>query len=263
MIQKRKTSKARILIVENEPVLARDLKQSLNRMGYQVVGVVPTRKEAIQWITSIPVDLVLIDIQLRKKTGGIHASKDIQSRFNVPVVFLSDVPEEKVLEEIRETTSYGFLLKPHKDAELESEIEIALSQHNRQNQLKQQEERFRMALMNSGYGVVLTDERGIIVFVNPAGMDLIQPEKKKVVGKALDAAIRLSDREKTMDTRDILEPLLNHGESVILDSCQFRTSGAESWVDIEGACDVLNLSEEVSGMVMIFRKKPQQPKSGG
>ena len=88
MISKTRNPKPKILIVENSPVMARDLRESLTRMGYVVSGVVKSRKEALQWIQSIPVNLVLIDIQLKKKTGGIQAAKDIQSRFDVPLIFI-------------------------------------------------------------------------------------------------------------------------------------------------------------------------------
>lgn len=262
MIQKRKPSRAKILIVENEPVLARDLKQSLNRMGYRVAGVVPTRKEAVQWIHSVPVDLVLIDIQLKKKTGGIHASKDIQSRFDVPVVFLSDFPEDKVLEQIQETTSYGFLLKPHKDAELESEIEIALSQHRRRYLRKHEEERFRLAVTNTGFGVLTTDERGHVSYVNDAGLHLLRIEKKKLAGKPVSGAFRFQNGEARSRFDEAVRHVIEDGDSLILNRAEWLVAVPEGPDVIQGRCDPLTESGRILGMVMVFHETPPSSETG-
>ncbi len=253
MISKKKAGKARILIVENEPVLARDLKQSLTRMGYQVSGIVPTRKEAVQWLRSVSVDLVLIDVQLKKKTSGIHASKDIQSRINVPVVFLSDVPEEKILMEIRETTSHGFLLKPYKDAELQGEIEIALSQYDRQNQMKQEELQFRMALMNTGYAVLFTDERGSVTFINPSGATLLNPEKKKVTGKMIKNLFRLFADQKALPSEEILNICLEQGRRINMNGMILKRNRDNREFEIQGEIASMILPGNQKGMMLIFR----------
>ncbi len=255
MISKKKAGKARILIVENEPVLARDLKQSLTRMGYQVSGIVPTRKEAVQWLRSVPVDLVLIDVQLKKKTSGIHASKDIQSRINVPVVFLSEVPEEKILQEIRETTSHGFLLKPYKDAELQGEIEIALSQYQRQNQMKQEELQFRLALMNTGYTVLFTDEKGLVTFINPSGSLLLNQDKKKVTGKMMKNLFRLYADQKELESEEILTLCLEQGRRINMNGMSLKPNRDNQEFDIEGEITSIILPGNQKGMMFIFRKQ--------
>ena len=256
MTAKTRGQKPKILIVENSPVIARDLRQSLTRMDYLVSGIVKSRKEALQWIQSIPVDLVLIDIQLKKKTGGIRTAKDIQSRFDVPVVFISDVPDEKVFQQIQESLPHGFLLKPVKDAELESEIEIALTQHHQQIVMKKTESRHRQALMSTGYGVILTDEGGTITFVNPAAVQMLKSvDGRRFTGNLFREVVHVNQLPSGPVSENIAEQVIQEGNKILLNKFQLLNRSARPSGYFSGECSpIRDERNQILGMIMIFHR---------
>jgi len=119
-------SKAKILIVEDEFVVANDLRLRLENMGYIITAAVASGERAIQKIESEKPDLILMDIMLRGEMDGIEAANHINLRFNIPVIFLTAHADQKIIERAKRTEPFGYIIKPAEDRELESAIEVAL-----------------------------------------------------------------------------------------------------------------------------------------
>jgi len=119
-------SKAKILIVEDERVLAADLEDRLLGMSYAVCGRASSGEQALAIVERERPDLVIMDIRLEGGMDGIEASGLIKERFNVPVVFLTAFSDERIIERAKVTEPFGFLIKPFQTMELSSTIEIAL-----------------------------------------------------------------------------------------------------------------------------------------
>jgi signal transduction histidine kinase/AmiR/NasT family two-component response regulator len=120
---------ARIVIVEDEAIVARDIEQSLRGFGYAVVGVVDTGTEALRLCAEKNPNLVLMDIRLRGDPDGIEAAREIRERFDVPVVFLTAHADEATLDRAREVAPFGYVLKPFVERELHVAIMMALAKH--------------------------------------------------------------------------------------------------------------------------------------
>ncbi|MFN2571458.1 MAG: ATP-binding protein [Gemmatimonadales bacterium] len=125
---------ARILVVEDESIVALDLRSSLEHLGYQVVGTVATGEDAVQIAEREMPDLVLMDIQLRGAMDGTQAAEQIRTRFNLPVVYLTAYSDEATLQRAQVTEPSGYLLKPFADRELQVTIQIALYRHRAQRE---------------------------------------------------------------------------------------------------------------------------------
>lgn len=119
-----------ILVAEDEPLVASDLAESLTAFGYRVLGPVDTGLEAIRFCERHTPDLVLMDIGLKGTIDGIVAAAYLYDRLDVPVIYVTGRSEEDVIERVKFTNPYGFILKPFKQAELKAEIEIALHKHS-------------------------------------------------------------------------------------------------------------------------------------
>ena len=122
-------SLASIAIVEDQALVAEALKVTLERWGYEVVGIALSGTEAIQLIESSRPDLVLMYIMLQDDMDGIEAASIIGERFGVPAVYLTANSDPSTVERIRSTHSYGYLLKPYKDRELQVAVETAVYRH--------------------------------------------------------------------------------------------------------------------------------------
>ncbi|KYC34993.1 hybrid sensor histidine kinase/response regulator [Scytonema hofmannii PCC 7110] len=119
----------KILIVEDEQLVADDLRETLEYLGYIVPTMVATGEEAIVMVESLQPDLVLMDIRLAGEMDGVEASEQIQSRFNIPVVYLTANADRATLERVKATQPFGYILKPFDEKILSTTIEIAVSRH--------------------------------------------------------------------------------------------------------------------------------------
>ncbi len=130
-------AKVKILVVENEVILAEGLQVKLESLGYEVPLTVVSGEEAIQAAESMRPDLVLMDIKLDGKIDGIEAADQIRNRFDIPVVYLTAYSDENTLQRAKITEPYGYIVKPHHGRELHVTVEMALYKHRTENELKQ------------------------------------------------------------------------------------------------------------------------------
>jgi len=175
-------SKKRILIVEDEKIVADDLRMSLERLGYRVSGVVSGGEEAIGKVKELLPDLVLMDIVL-KGMSGIEAAGIIRSRFNVPVVYLSAHADRKTLEQAKVTGPFGYLTKPFDEGDLYSAIELAIYKHDIENKLKESEEKYKKIFDLSPEAIGILDDKGSILDINSRLYDWLGYKPEEVVGK--------------------------------------------------------------------------------
>jgi diguanylate cyclase (GGDEF)-like protein/PAS domain S-box-containing protein len=129
-------TKTRVLIVEDEPIVALDLQSRLEKAGYQVVGRLDRGESAIQVAGELRPDLVLMDIYLKGELDGIEAAEKIQRNFNLPVIFLTAFSDSETLKRARITEPFGYILKPYNERELVSNIELALYKHSLERERK-------------------------------------------------------------------------------------------------------------------------------
>lgn len=128
------TPPTQILVVEDENVVAMDLKNSLIRLGYGVTDCVGTGERAIESVLERRPALVLMDIQLRGRMDGIEAAQQIRTRFDVPVVYVTAYSDDATLKRARVTEPYAYLLKPFDERELNIAIEMSLFRHSAQRE---------------------------------------------------------------------------------------------------------------------------------
>ena len=119
-------SKARLLIVEDERVVALSVKMTIERLGYTVTAIAESGEDAIDQVKNNRPDLIIMDIQLGGKLNGIEATRIINETDDIPVIYASAFADREVLQEARITKPYSFIIKPIRERELEIIIEIAL-----------------------------------------------------------------------------------------------------------------------------------------
>ena len=123
--------KLNIFIVEDESIVAKDIQNSLTKLGYNVIGIANNGKDAVYRITELMPDLVLMDIMIKGDITGIDVSELIKEKINVPVIFLTAYADEATLAKAKITEPYGYILKPFKEIDLHSTIEMAVYKHQK------------------------------------------------------------------------------------------------------------------------------------
>lgn len=136
----------KILVVEDETIVAADLKDKLTRLGYHVIGTTRRGEEAVRIASAERPALVLMDIVLAGEMDGIEAADRICETRNVPIVFLSAHSDSETLRRATATGPFGYLLKPFNERELETHIKMALYRYSIEEKLHEKEERLRLAI---------------------------------------------------------------------------------------------------------------------
>jgi DNA-binding LytR/AlgR family response regulator len=158
--------KSRILIVENEPLIAMDVKMSLEKLGYEVIGSAATYQEALAKAYENKPDIALMDINLDGNKDGIQAAKVLKAHYDIPVVFLTSLTEVDTIKRALESEPFGYLIKPFKQDDLRSSIEIALYNHYKTANLQSNLDKITNAMNVLEMPLVILNETGMIEYIN-------------------------------------------------------------------------------------------------
>jgi PAS domain S-box-containing protein len=207
----------RILVVEDEPLVARDIELRLKAMGYDPVGHATRGHDAVALATQQHPDLVLMDIQLSGAMDGIAAAQAIRTQLAVPVVFLTAFADDDILERAKLSEPFGYLLKPYSSRELRMVIEMALYKHKGQTQLMVSEAFTRTILDSVATEIAVLDHTGLIVAVNQPWRDFAlkngtaagMPERVAEVGSNYLALCRASANRGNAGAQNALQGILS------------------------------------------------------
>ncbi|MDB5802426.1 MAG: hypothetical protein JWL63_3365 [Rhodocyclales bacterium] len=144
---------ARIMVVEDERIVALDLKGGLESLGYDVIGIAARGADAVERASALRPDLILMDINLEGPMDGTEAARLIREDCHLPIVFLTAYATEETLERAESSIPYGYLLKPFELRELEATVRMALARHRDEIKVERSEERLRLAVDAAALGV--------------------------------------------------------------------------------------------------------------
>ncbi|MFA4823641.1 MAG: histidine kinase dimerization/phosphoacceptor domain -containing protein [Methanoregula sp.] len=134
---------SRILIVEDEVIVANDIKETLNSLGYTVVGIANSGETALQKVAEVHPDLVLMDIYLGGKMDGVQTAGELHKVSDIPIIYLTAFSDEALLARAKLTEPYGYIIKPYSERELHSVIEMARYKYAMDKKLKESEDRLQ------------------------------------------------------------------------------------------------------------------------
>jgi DNA-binding LytR/AlgR family response regulator len=131
-------SKINILITEDESIVAKDIQMSLKKLGYNVIGICNNGEDSISTAEEQRPDIILMDIMLKGDMSGIEAADQIRKRLNIPIIFLTAYADESTLSKAKITEPYGYIIKPFKEIDLRTTIEMALYKHQKEDEVKKE-----------------------------------------------------------------------------------------------------------------------------
>ena len=159
-------SKETILIVEDEAITGMGIKKILTDFGYSVIGIVPTGEQAVEIAIEEKPDLILMDIQLAGEMDGTVAAENIRVRTHIPVIYLTAFSDDQFIQKAKITEPFGYILKPVREQELKTTIEMALYKHSMDLKLRVSEETARVLLNETVDMHFLMDTDGKLLAVN-------------------------------------------------------------------------------------------------
>jgi two-component system, cell cycle sensor histidine kinase and response regulator CckA len=254
----------RILVVEDETIVALDLKCRLTEMGYEVVGMAERGEEALELADRVHPDLVLMDICLKGEMDGISAAETIRQRWLLPVIYLTAFSEGHTLQRAKLTEPFGYVIKPFEDREIQSAIEMGLYKHQAERRLRESERRFATTLTSIGDGVIATDPRGLVTFLNPTAEALTGWSLSEASGQPLAEVFRIADEQTGQPQEDPVARVLREGRTVGLSNHTNLLSRDGRVIPIDDcAAPILDDLSRISGTVLVFRDVTERRRVAG
>lgn len=173
----------RILIVEDDPVIARALSQRLKNLGYEVCGIASTGAGAVELAGKDSPDLVLMDVRLEGGMEGTEAAASIRSFFNVPIVFVTAHADDQVLESAKKADPFGYLIKPYTETALRTTIEMSLYKARAEKALVQANKEWESTFDAVSDLIMILDNEHRIVRANKATLDKLGTTAQNLIGR--------------------------------------------------------------------------------
>lgn len=186
---------ARVLIVEDDGIIARDIKMMLEELGYAVSGIASTGAEALALAANGNVDLALMDVNIKGNIDGIQTAAQLLKQQRLAIVYLTAHTDDNTLQRARETEPFGYIAKPITIADVKVGVAVALTRYRAQHQIEEREKWFLSILRSTGEAMIITNQQGRISFLNFAAEELAGITSGVVLGQALDDALRLVDKD--------------------------------------------------------------------
>lgn len=205
---------ARILVVEDESIVAFNLQQRLSLLGYDVPAIAVSGQECLELVERTRPDLVLMDIHIQGETDGIEVAARLQQSHEIPVIYLTAYSEDSTLERARKTRPYGYLLKPFSERELHATIQMAFERQRLENELLDSRRLLQQALDAASMGVLELDKATAAVITSSRSAELIGlPQDQPLTLTELLARVDGSERAAvTTKLYDCLSDLKHFSE---------------------------------------------------
>jgi two-component system, cell cycle sensor histidine kinase and response regulator CckA len=177
---------ASILIVEDESIVALDIKNHLRRFGYHVEGPAASAAAALAIVDKKRPDLILMDIKIQGDMDGLEASRIIREKYRLPVIMLTAFADEQTLNRAKVSGPFGYILKPFDERELRTTIEMALYRHRMELRLHESEERYRRFFEEDLSGDFIADGNGSLLDCNAAFLRLFRfSSREELIGSSI------------------------------------------------------------------------------
>jgi PAS domain S-box-containing protein len=250
---------SRILIVEDDRIVARDIQQQLIRIGHTVVGITARGEDALPLTIRSRPNLVLMDIRLEGGIDGIDAAQQIGERCGVPVIYLTAYADDQTLRRAGVTEPFGYLLKPFEDSQLRTTIEMALYKHAAERKLRESERRYAVTLSSIGDAVIATDEKLQVTFMNPVAEALTGWSRTDAIGLPLAEVFRIINEDTRQTVENPAVKVLRLGVVVGLanHTILLARDGRERPIDDCGS-PIVDDRGEITGIVLVFRDITQR-----
>lgn len=181
-------AKTNVLVVEDESIVSKDIQHSLKKLGYNVVGAASTGERAFELAASEKPDIILMDIMLKGDTNGIETAQRVKEELQIPVIYLTAYADESTLEKAKVTEPYGYIIKPFKEVDLHTSIEMALYKFSKEKEVLKARDLFYSLIENKdSKDFIFVKSKSRLVKIKTSDIYFVEALKDYVVINTLES----------------------------------------------------------------------------
>ncbi len=245
-------SKPKILVVEDEELVALAIKTFLERVGYEVPAVFSSGEEVASKYKALAPDLVLMDIRLDGQMSGIEAAAIIKDTSRTPVIYLTAYSDVDTLEMAKMTEPFGYVLKPFDERALQVTIKMALHKASVQKELEAAREQMSSILQSVGDGIILASSDGMVEFANAAAREILKLPQSIPPSPVLKL-LSINDPRTRAAISISLDRVVTMGETIEMNECMLSAKGGRGCLVDLRVEPFRDARGKAQGMVWTFR----------
>jgi two-component system, cell cycle sensor histidine kinase and response regulator CckA len=243
-----------IMVVEDEGIVAMDLQDSLNRLGYPGVEIISTGEEAMAKAAQSKPDLILMDIRLGPGMDGIDAAKGIGEKLDIPIIYLTAYTDDKTIARAKQTEPFGYLVKPFMEKEVQTTIEMTLYKHSMEKKLRQREQWLAATLRSIGDGVIATRPDGKVLFMNAEAERMTAWREADALEKNVRQILHIVAPEEVCRPESPFWTAMERGQAVEMpERTLVMARDGRVFPAEDSAAPILGRTGEINGVVIVFR----------
>ncbi len=191
--------KTNVLVVEDESIVSKDIQHSLKKLGYNVVGAASTGEKAFELASSEKPDIILMDIMLKGDMNGIETAERVKAELQIPVIYLTAYADESTLAKAKVTEPYGYIIKPFKEVDLHTSIEMALYKYSKEKEVLKERDLFYSLIENKdSKDFIFVKSKSRLVKIKTEDIYFVEALKDYVVINTLDSRYTIHSTMKDM-----------------------------------------------------------------
>jgi PAS domain S-box-containing protein len=255
-------SQTKVLIVEDEGIVALDLRRMLLQAGYGVTGTATTGADAIRLAAQQPPDVVLMDIGLRGELDGIEAAQSIRAQHDVPIIFVTANSDPATLDRAKLSDPFGYIVKPFEERDVRVRLEMALYKYQTEKALRESRAWLNATLRSIGDAVIATDAQGRVKFMNPVAEWLTAWQEREAIGQPLLTVFHIINEQTHLLIENPVDKVLREKQSVgLANHTMLIAKDGQQWHIDDAAAPILNANGDIEGVVLTFRDVSEKRKA--
>ncbi len=246
-------NRKKIFIVEDESLFALELESRLTSLGYTVCGIAANGKEAIKKTMKLQPDMVLMDIQLKGDMDGIETARKLKENYSLPVIFLTAYSDKATLQRAKQTQPLGYLVKPIQEMDLMSTLEMAIYKNNADKKVNESNIWLNTTLNSIGEGLIATDTKGNIKFMNPKAEALTGWNEEEAEGKEVNKVFQIISAKTRKRIKNPVEKVLKYKKMQQFTNHTLLVSKSGNETPISDCAAPIINNGKIEGAVLVFQ----------